>query len=353
MTKKIVIVSTSPSLFMPNDLETEGMGGTETLLINLSKKLAEKYSVTVFCNVIEETVWNGVKFLYKENVLKYLKENKTDILIVLRDTVFVNELDIKSLNIGKIILWCHDFAYSPIHAYMNKIVNKVDTIICVSKWHKEDILKMFTNVNKDKIKVIYNGVDESLFNFSDNKIPGKLVYTSTPYRGLEHALNIFPTIRKNVPNATLHIFSGLKLYKDGQQDNFSHLYERAKSMKNVYYHGIVSRKELSKHLKESELMFYPNTYPETFCCAAAENLMCGTPVITSKLGALPEVIHSSSGFLSDKEIGSNEWCSDFIIQIETLLLNPDLLKEVRENCKKINWGLESFYNDWFNLLEEK
>ena len=79
----------------------------------------------------------------------------------------------------------------------------------------------------------------------------------------------------------------MKLYlaDDGP---YEHLYERARSMPGVIYHGIAPNNELRAALRSMHFLVYPCTFAETACLTVMEAMAAGCRVIVPSLGALPE-----------------------------------------------------------------
>jgi len=348
---KIFFLTTAQALFSPNDLKIKGMGGTETVLIHLAKHLAKTNDVSVYCNTIEEKEYNGVKYKFAENVHDGLYDHKPDILIVLRDSYFINFFDIKKHNC-KVVLWCHDFVDTPAMDKIGEAINKIDKIVSVSEWHKENICTKFPEV-KNKIVPIPLGVDGTIFNMVNlEKVHRKIIYASAPYRGLKELLDMFPKLRK-IPYTELHIFSGMDMYATGEKDEYEKLYSRAKKMKQVVYHGTVPQEELARHMKESVLMVYPNTYDETCCTSIMQSLMCGTPVITSKKAALVNTMtNQPPGILIEGEPGSEYYNMQFLSYTKTLLIQKDIYNTLQKKCNNIDWSLNKFFKKWDKFLKE-
>ena len=117
----------------------------------------------------------------------------------------------------------------------------------------------------------------------------RLVYTSTPFRGLNLLLSLFPSIREKRPEAQMEIYSGMRVYQvAGERDRYRHLYERAKTLAGTRYVGSVAQSELATALRQAAVLAYPNTFAETGCIAAMEALASGLHVVTTDLGALSE-----------------------------------------------------------------
>lgn len=184
------------------------------------------------------------------------------------------------------ILWAHYNFDQPL--YQNVDWNKITHIVCVSNWEKEQFIK-YLKLPENKITVIRNGGAEY---FQPNKNKSKtLIYTSTPFRGLEHLPYIFTKVLIKHPDAKLKIFSGMELY--GVTDNYSELYDILKKIPNVEVSKPIDHEKLVQHYQDSAVFCYPNIWEETSCVSLIESMRCGCYPILSDIGALRE---TSMGF---------------------------------------------------------
>jgi hypothetical protein len=122
--------------------------------------------------------------------------------------------------------------------------------------------------------------------------PRRLAYASTPFRGLDVLLDLFPRIRAACPDAELDVYSSMQVYGVAASDDraqFGALYRKAEQP-GVTLVGSLPQPELAARLQQARVLAYPNHYPETFCIAAIEAQAAGCAVVTSALGALPETV---------------------------------------------------------------
>jgi glycosyltransferase involved in cell wall biosynthesis len=195
-----------------------------------------------------------------------------------------NELLSSNKNIK--ILWAHYNCDQPL--YQNVNWDDITHIVCVSEWEKEQFIKHL-KIKEEKISVIRNG-GADYFQPSKNKSK-TLIYTSTPYRGLEYLPYIFTKVLSKHPDAKLKVFSGMELY--GLPDNYDELYSILKNIPNVEVYKPIEHEKLVEHYQDAAIFCYPNIWEETSCVSLIEAMRCGCYPILSNIGALRE---TSMGF---------------------------------------------------------
>lgn len=113
---------------------------------------------------------------------------------------------------------------------------------------------------------------------------------------------------------------------------------------NIIYKGEVSHSEIYKYLKGASALMLTIRRPEVCPMVVAEALACGTPIIGTKVGPLPELLHDEKvAFLSD----------DFSELVE-VVKNTDRFD--RKRCRK--YAEENFdslvmarkYIDLYNVI---
>ena len=170
---------------------------------------------------------------------------------------------------------------------------KYDWYVFNSHWTYEKY-RYFFNVPDTRSVVIKNGIDYEELKLKKDftyKDPLRLVYFSTPWRGLDVLLNTMELL-KDEKDIVLDVYSSTIIYGDGfhieNEPKFLKLYEQAKDLKNVNYKGYLYHNELMEKLKEYHVSVHPSTFEETFCISAMEALAAGCMLITTDLGAIPE-----------------------------------------------------------------
>jgi UDP-glucose:(glucosyl)LPS alpha-1,2-glucosyltransferase len=168
--------------------------------------------------------------------------------------------------------------------------SKYDWYVFNSHWSAEKYRMMFSLPEK-KCTVIKNAIDyfpgRAVYKKGE-KI--KLLYTSTPWRGLSVLLGAMQLVKN--PLIELDVYSSTQIYgdafKEKNDEMYKPLYEQAKKLSNVNYKGFISNEDLMKNMHQYHIFAYPNIWEETSCISAIEALSCGLHAIVTNYGALFE-----------------------------------------------------------------
>jgi glycosyltransferase involved in cell wall biosynthesis len=246
------------------------------------------------------------------------------------------------------VLWVHNSYDQPnLYPWFKNKLNhrKYDWYVFNSHWTYEKYRLMF-DIPTDISVVIKNGFDDDLIVKSEFKPKEKLklIYTSTPWRGLDVLLSAMEQIKTD--KVELDIYSSTQIYGDAfkkvNDDQFIKLYDKAKSLKYVNYKGYIDHKELMKVLHTYDCYVHPSTFEETFCLAAMESLAAGLVAMTTNLGALYETCAEFPiyvPYLKDKEALAKQFAG----AIDML---PDLISNVDENRMKFQMQYYRQYYHW-------
>jgi glycosyltransferase involved in cell wall biosynthesis len=171
-----------------------------------------------------------------------------------------------------------------------KTIDGASVFLSVSKFLGDAVNKF---VLPKQYQIIPNAVNNDLFFFEekDNKV----------FRFI-HVSNMVPL--KNVDSV---LQAAYELYKSGysfefvligNKDNAYPVYAEKLGLPAdaVKFLGEIPYTNVAGELQKSN-SFVINCKTETFCCAAAEALCCGLPVIAADAGALPELVNGENGML--------------------------------------------------------
>ena len=177
------------------------------------------------------------------------------------------------------------------------VARHLDRIITVSQTSAKDAT-LFFKVSPDKLRVVYNGIDTDIYNRYEDvsqKRDGLIMVGNTDDRkkGVLYLLQALQMLGKD----------GIKLtiVDDAERDSSytedieplpSYGFKLVRKLNLdglVHFTGRLTQDELVKRYSTAKIAVVPSLY-EGFGLPAAEAMACGTPVIASAGGALPEVM---------------------------------------------------------------
>ncbi|OVE81057.1 hypothetical protein BVY03_04775, partial [bacterium K02(2017)] len=359
--------------FDADSLNRGPLGGTETALIGISRALAKdpQNKVLIFTNTPQENTFDGVIYKPVKLLAEWSQNNEADVLISIRqwipfwlplraklkiyfspdafDQPFLHRAFEVGLTVnGEVI----NVPFFPPKDFFNYL----DHIFCVGKWQAGTFVNRL-GFPKDKIFVTANAV--FLENFKPKALSERLphlMYSSTPFRGLEHLVKYFPAIKNGFPDINLEVCSGMQVYGVSDDQNikdYGDLYAKLKSL-NAISHGAIRQKKLAQIMCQNLLYAYPNNFEETFCISVLEAQAAGLPVVTSDRGALPERLTDGiEGYLIKGDPNDDSYQRDFV-QASLKILNDQSLWEQMSVAAKKRAKAQSYENlakEWVDFFK--
>lgn len=164
---------------------------------------------------------------------------------------------------------------------------KFHKLVFVSNWQLQAYISYY-KIPWGVCEVMKNAIQR----FPDHEKPTdkiRLIYFSTPHRGLNILLAVFAKLVEKYDDIELDIYSSFSLYGwDDRDKDYEALFDQARNTPGVNYHGAVSNDEIREALKRSHILAYPCTWLETSCLVLMESMAAGLMCVHPNLGALPE-----------------------------------------------------------------
>ncbi|MGZ5484806.1 MAG: glycosyltransferase family 4 protein [Nitrososphaeraceae archaeon] len=326
--------------------EITGTGFYITNLINGLVKIDNLNSYYIFGD--EENLKRYINREDKKNFKIIHKRFKNRILRVLWE-FFIFPLELKKLKIEilhspnyitpllklgfKVILTIHDLTFLlfaeqyPLtkRFLFGKMINiyiKIsDKIIAVSENSKKDILQFF-NIPDNKISVTFESYPEYYNNHIDEKRAievlkkhgiqkGFILYVGMiePRKNILSLLKAFVELDKELDLDLVIV--GKKGWYYKEIERFVLGIETLELNNSIIFTGYIAEEELKYFYKSAFMFVYPSLY-EGFGLPPLQAMACGTPVITSSVSSLPEVVGDAA-----------------------IKINPDNLDELVESIKLV------------------
>jgi glycosyltransferase involved in cell wall biosynthesis len=322
------------------------IGGLEEHVRRISEKLTKTYKLAVATTdpsgelKKEETIndvqvkrfrsWAPSEAYYLSRQLKkYLAENSDDYAVVhahsyhafpalyAAQTKARNKLVFTPHYHGSGHTWFRRLLLKPYKLFGQKIFDKANRIIAVSKFEKSLILKDF--VAEDKIVTIPNGIDPEEFKNIVRTSKGCRTILSVgrieEYKGMQHLIRILPALDNDV---TVEIVG-----KGPYKTRLVNLAKKQAMTARVRFYQDLSRKELLQKYADADVFVLLSNH-EAFSIVVAEALASKLPCIVAKTSALTEWVDNKSCFGIDYPIDLDQF-AELLNNVMGKRVNPTKL----------------------------
>lgn len=245
-------------------------------------------------------------------------------------------------------------------------IEMADAIIAVSKETKVDVLKHF-NVDKNKVKVIYNGInlkkyvvtkDTSTleaYNIDKNKPYVLFVGRITRQKGIIHLVNAIKYIDKDTQ---IVLCAGAPDTKEIGKEMEDAVNEAKKDRNNIIWiDKMLNKQEVIQLYSHADVFCCPSIY-EPFGIINIEAMACETAVVASAVGGIKEVVvQNETGILIDLEqqkeapfepVYPDKFAQDLANGINKVINNPSLKETM---AKKGRQRVENHF-DWASIAKQ-
>ncbi len=253
------------------------------------------------------------------------------------------------------LFWVKDLHTDPeVQNLQNhNFLNHFEYVVHNSDWQRI-MYQAHLGVPWEKQHVLKNAIIPSEVDLYDKFRPEKvkIIYSSTPQRGLSILYSVFNELYKEDKNIELNVYSSFDIYGHYSRNTpFLPLFEKCKEHPGINYYGSVTHDEVLRAMNENHIMAYPCIWEETSCITLLENASAGNLIVTNNLGALAE---TASGFAQMYDYTENiqEHANRFYVELKKAILSArtgkfnspygDSLSVHLQEQKKY---IDSFY-DW-------
>lgn len=320
--------------FLPTDLDhgDRQVGGGETAMIQVSRHLADLgHEVIVFYDVAEFGSYYGVDYLPVALYPNLVCTLDHDVLVAWDAPHALRFRDRAK---------AHVLAFQLNDAQIGVMDYAVDLYFHPSKWHAERFLGLYPEMVRSKVRpYMTNGVDPNRYVGEVKREPHRVIYSSSPDRGLHHLLHFWPRVREQVTDAELHVYYDMDKWLgiEGEmaaRGQISFSAERAAAVRQVRedgiggvtFHGGVGQGQLAEEQLKSALMVYPcdPLFPtEGFSMTCLEAITAGCRLVTSDADALKELWADAPGVtILPLPVDDDVWVSTIVKNLESSGTQP-------------------------------
>ena len=168
-----------------------------------------------------------------------------------------------------------------------KVARQLDPLIVVSESTRRDVVREF-GVKAERTRLVLHGIDHIQFRpLPHIKRRDDLIVAcasaDVPLKGLIYLIRAYAELLKTRPNLKLKVIGRLR------EGNTSDELRQYGIMDKVEFVGGITDEEITEIYAEATIAISPSVY-EGFGFPCGEAMSCGTPVIATTGGSLPEVV---------------------------------------------------------------
>lgn len=190
------------------------------------------------------------------------------------------------------------------HLMMGRAVRRSALVFTVSEASRRDILRFYPWADPEKVQVVPNAIDAELIEDPGPdemervreryQIRGRFVLFAgnvKPHKNLERLIAAFARLRQEPAQEDLKL---LIIGDDvSRYGSLRRTVEGAGVRQDVRFFGFVPHRTLAALYRMASAFAFPSLY-EGFGLPPLEAMACGTPVVTSRLSSLPEVVDDAA-----------------------------------------------------------
>ena len=200
----------------------------------------------------------------------------------------------------------------------NKLFTSAVNITGCSKYLINKLKNIYPDIDSEKYMYLYNGVNKHFIDQHISKLKNNVIFAAgrfEPIKGFDLLIDAFNS------QHDLQLFIA-----GGEKRELLNLGLEIK--KGISIIGKLSAKEIAAHMSESKITVIPSRM-DSYGIAVAEALCCGSPVVATNVGGIPELLKLAvKGMSIDEKSIFHEW-----------------VKLVEPNVSSIKNGIDTIINN--------
>jgi glycosyltransferase involved in cell wall biosynthesis len=228
---------------------------------------------------------------------------------------------------------------------MGSAIRRSEVVFTVSEASRADILRFYPWADPDKVHVVPNAIDAELLESPGEEemervreryqLRGRFVLFAgnvKPHKNLERLIKAFALLREKGHDDLQLLLIGDDVSRYGA---LRRAVERTGLRQDVRFFGFVPPSTLAALYRMASVFAFPSLY-EGFGLPPLEAMSCGTPVVTSRISALPEVVGDAAVLVDPYSV------EDIALGISRVLdddeLRGRLVEQGLARAETFSWG---------------
>jgi len=201
--------------------------------------------------------------------------------------------------------------------------------------------------------------------------PKRLIYSSSPDRGLQTLLEMWPAILAEEPEAELHIAYGMENWRKSidmglrveipwlSAEAYRQIQHMIKTLPRVISHGRLGPTKLAELQLSSGVYAYPTWFAETSCITMMQAQAAGCYIVATPNAALNETVADRGilvpGAWERGEVAGDPERAEFVRRVVNAIRGieqPKTREELQAYARE-HFDLDSLARDWDKMLREE
>lgn len=254
------------------------------------------------------------------------------------------------------LYWAHDLAGDPMSKPLeNGGWKQFHKLIFVSYWQRNEFMRHY-GIPHSQTAVLRNSINPIEPKRSQQNDKIRLIYHTTPHRGLDVLYAAFNHLAKENPRLHLDVFSSFEIYGWKDRDNqYKQVFDLLDVHPQITNHGTVPNDVVREYLAKADIFAYPSTWPETSCISLIEAMSAGCLCVHPDFAALPETSANWTLMYPTQDVAQahvNEFASALGAAIK-LVETPEMQKRLEWQRQYTNlfYSQEVRALEWTRLLD--
>jgi glycosyltransferase involved in cell wall biosynthesis len=233
---------------------------------------------------------------------------------------------------------------------------RFDKIVFVGNWQAQQF-QGYMGIPFSDYTVMYNAIEPipEVTKIYDGVV--KIIYHTTPHRGLEILVPVFEHLAKRYSNIHLDVFSSFNIYGWGDRDaSYQRLFDKCKNHPQITYHGSKPNEVIREALRESHIYAYPSIWQECNSLASIEAMSAKNIVVCPNYGGMVDTAQGWANMYQwdeNVDVHANRFAAYLERAIQNVMANTDEHQKYLDHQKyffdnKFNWYKRA--KEWDQLL---
>ncbi len=266
--------------YTPAALQAGGLGGTEATVLRVMTALSDRVEVLHFQQGRTDLTSTAAGVM--RPLAEAFSSRPATTFVVINAWKVACKLR-KAQPDARILLWLHIFPGRHNRPMAHALAEAGVEVICVSASHAASLRTFLSDEPPLAIDHIYNAIATGLTPDTTPRDPDRLLFASSPHKGLAQVFAQFRAARDAIPSLTLAVADpGYLAWDTGSVPE------------GVTFLGALPHAQLITEMRRALCLFYPQTiFRETFGLVMAEAQAVGLPVLAHHdIGANAEIVRN-------------------------------------------------------------